>query len=279
MARALRLLCVLAHPDDESLGAGGILARARADGVQTHLATATRGERGWRGPAAEHPGPEAVGRIREAETRAAAAVLGVREVSFLGYLDGELADADPLEAIGRVVEVVRRVRPHVVVTFPPDGHTGHPDHVAVSQFTAAALVAAADASYTDAPGEPHRVAKFYYMVDALAAVELVKGLLGDIGMTVDGRKRTHWGWPDWAVTTAYDAGEHWRTVLDAIEQHRSQSHTLERLRGLPDDVHRRLWGDGALYRVYSLVNGGRTVEASPFEGLAPAARGEREVAP
>ena len=72
MSHELRLMCILAHPDDESLGTGGILARYAAEGVATFLVTATRGERGWQGNAAAYPGSHALGRMREAELRAAA---------------------------------------------------------------------------------------------------------------------------------------------------------------------------------------------------------------
>lgn len=85
MARTsgLRLMCVLAHPDDESLGTGGALAKAAADGVETYVVTATRGERGRCGDSAVSPGPQIVGATREAELRSAARELGVREVRLL----------------------------------------------------------------------------------------------------------------------------------------------------------------------------------------------------
>jgi LmbE family N-acetylglucosaminyl deacetylase len=64
---ALRLLCVLAHPDDESLGIGGVLARYAAEGIETYLVTATSGERGWPGAPEKHPGAEQLARIRAVE--------------------------------------------------------------------------------------------------------------------------------------------------------------------------------------------------------------------
>ena len=143
----LRLMCVLAHPDDESLGTGGLLAAAAAQGVATYLVTATRGERGRIG--GQRPGPEVAGPIRESELREAAAVLGVREVALLGYLDGDLDRADPREATSKIVAHLRRVRPQVVVTFPPDGIYGHPDHVAISAHATAAFRRA-----TAEPGGP-----------------------------------------------------------------------------------------------------------------------------
>ena len=147
LAPELRLMCVLAHPDDESLGTGGALALCAAEGVATYLVTATRGERGRFGDSKESPGLEIVGKTREAELLAAAKELGVREVRFLDYVDGDLDKADPAEAVGRIAGHLRRVRPHVVITFGPDGAYGHPDHIAISQLTTAAIACAADPSF------------------------------------------------------------------------------------------------------------------------------------
>ena len=137
-----KLMAVLAHPDDESLGMGATLAKYAAAGVEIFVVTATRGERGrYRGHArgsAEHPGPAALATMRETELRAAAAVLGVRELTLLDYHDGELDGADPREAASAIARHVRRIRPDVVVTFGPDGAYGHPDHIAISQFATAA---------------------------------------------------------------------------------------------------------------------------------------------
>ena len=99
MAESLKLMCVLAHPDDESLGTGGILARYGAEGVVTSLVTATGGERGWPGPRTSYPGPEVLARRRRKELDAAAAVLGVQDVARLGYEDGCLDQAEPREVI------------------------------------------------------------------------------------------------------------------------------------------------------------------------------------
>ena len=81
MDRTLRLMAVLAHPDDESVGLGGTLARYAAEGIETSLVCATRGELGWAGEPAAYPGPLALGRLREAELLAAADALGVADVT------------------------------------------------------------------------------------------------------------------------------------------------------------------------------------------------------
>src|SRR5262245_12394303 len=94
-----RLTCVLAHPDDESLGTGGALAKYAAEGVETFVLTATRGERGrFSDIAAERPSNAVVGETREAELRAACRELGVQEVTILGYPDGGVDAVPPAGA-------------------------------------------------------------------------------------------------------------------------------------------------------------------------------------
>ncbi|MEW5959318.1 MAG: PIG-L family deacetylase, partial [Chloroflexota bacterium] len=188
--KPLKLMCVLAHPDDESLATGGILAKYAAAGVQTFLLMATRGERGWSGPAGAYPGPQALGRLRQAELRAAAQVLGLREVVFLGYQDGEVDRADPAEAIAKIVTQLRRVQPDVVVTFDPNGMYGHPDHIAISQLTTTAVMAAADPSYQGlTAGSAHRVAKLYYRAFGPAEQAAYEATFGRLVMPVDSVER------------------------------------------------------------------------------------------
>src|SRR5215470_2727944 len=116
MADSLKLMCILAHPDDESLGMGGTLARYAKEGIETYVVTATRGERGRFGDAAVRPSLQVVGETREAELRAAGKELGIREIHFLDYIDGDLDRADPLEAQGKIVPLIRRIKPQVVAT-------------------------------------------------------------------------------------------------------------------------------------------------------------------
>src|SRR5205823_14118727 len=113
----------------------------------------------------EYPGLEMLGQIREAELRAAAEVLGIHSVDFLGYIDGELDQANPAEVVAKIARHLRRVKPDVVVTFGPDGSYGHPDHIAISQLTTAAIVAAADPAFSDDDDSlpPHAVSKLYYL--------------------------------------------------------------------------------------------------------------------
>jgi LmbE family N-acetylglucosaminyl deacetylase len=270
MTPPLRLMAVLAHPDDECLGFGGTLAKYAAEGVHTSLVTATRGEAGrFRGlPHGDgHPGAEALGRIREAELRAAAAVLGVRDLALLGYRDQELDRADPREAVGRIVTHLRRVRPQVVITFAPDGAYGHPDHVAICQFTTAAVVAAADPGFAaEAPG-PHAVSKLYYLAWPDAAHAAYEEAFRKLVSHVDGIERQASPWPDWALSCVIQTREHWETVWRAVSCHESQVTAYEKLSHLSAESHEALWGWQSFYRAFSLVNGGRARERDLFEGL------------
>jgi LmbE family N-acetylglucosaminyl deacetylase len=267
MSRQLKLMCVLAHPDDESLGTGGILAKYAAEGVETYLVTATRGERGWFGLQEDFPGPERLGQRREAELYAAAKVLGLHNIAFLDYQDGELDEADPEQAIGKIVAQLRRVRPQVVVTFDPYGSYGHPDHIAICQFTTAAVTAAADPDYAGAPAQPHRVSKLYYMVETEENLAVYQAAFGELVMQVDGQARRAAGWPEWAITTRIDTSAYWQQVWQAVSCHQSQLPGYQALKNLSPQRHQKLWGSQTYYRLFSLVNGGRQVERDLFEGL------------
>jgi LmbE family N-acetylglucosaminyl deacetylase len=265
--RRFRLMCVLAHPDDESLGMGGTLAKYAAEGVETYLVTATKGERGRSG-SAEPLTPEEVGRLRHAELCAAARELGVREVSLLGYRDAELDQANPSEAIGRIVAQLRRVKPDVVLTFGPDGAYGHPDHIAICQFTTAAVICAADPDYehSDYPAQ-HRVSKLYYMAWRADKWAAYQSALRKLAVMVDGVERQAAPWPDWAVTTVIETGAFAAQVWRAVSCHQTQMAIYRQLSDLPEEHHRSLWGSQEFYRAFSLVSGGRRLESDLFEGL------------
>jgi LmbE family N-acetylglucosaminyl deacetylase len=271
----LKLMAVLAHPDDESLGTGGSLAKYASEGVETYVVTATRGERGRYHDGTENPGPEAMGRIREQELLDAAKVLGVREVSFLDYMDGDLDQADPKEAIGKIVQHLRRVRPQVVLTFDQAGAYGHADHIAICQLTTAAVIAAADAGYLLDLGTPHAVSKLYYFCWSEPEWAAYQAAFKKLTMTVDGVERQATPWPDWSITTRIDTRQWWSQVWEAVSCHASQVSAYEKLKDLPPELHEALWGSQAFYRVFSTVNGGRTRESDLFEGLRNGRGGRR----
>ncbi len=271
--RSRRLMCVLAHPDDETLGMGGVLAKYAAEGATTAVLTATRGEYGWSGDPATNPGPAALGAIRDGELRAAAKVLGVSDVTFLDYQDGELDQADAAEVTAKIAAAIRRFRPDVVVTFGHDGLYGHPDHIAICQFATAAIVAASDPSFATGGVEPaHRVSKLYYRAAVSEWIAAYESAFGELVMEIDGHERRSPGWADWTITTRVDATEHWPRVWEAVQCHRSQLPFYEGLSRLPAERHAELWGTQEFYRAFSAVNGGRELETDLFAGLAmPAA--------
>jgi N-acetylglucosamine malate deacetylase 2 len=150
-----RLAVVLAHPDDESFTMGGTIAKCSDEGIEVELILATHGEAGIEGL-----DPREAAQLREQEVNAACVVLGVRLVRFLGFADGHLADADEPAAVEHLAHKLGEFQPDIVITFGPDGISGHPDHVAISRWTTAAFD-----RLSQAPGGPR---KLYYIVPSEA---------------------------------------------------------------------------------------------------------------
>ena len=269
MTDPLKLLAVFAHPDDESMGIGGALARYSAEGIETYLVCATRGERGWWDSEGPNPGFDGVGKIRTKELESAGRVLGLKEIHFLNYIDGDLDQANHGEAVGKIVTHLRKIKPQVVVTFAHDGAYGHPDHIAISQFTNAAVVCAADSGYLDSEDQlPHRVSKLYYFVDSEDLANLFTKYLGAIEFPVDDQVRGEAPWKDWMITTRVDVSSWWKPAWEAILCHKSQSPSLSALMNVPEEEIRLLLTlQGTFYRSMSLINGGRKTETDLFEGL------------
>jgi len=133
------VLGVWAHPDDEAYLSAGLMAGARHAGNRVMVVTATRGEQGTT-DAGRWP-PDRLARLREAELAASLAALGVHEHRFLGYADGSCADVPVVEGVERVAAVIDEVRPDTILTFGPEGMTGHSDHRTVSRWVAEAVSA------------------------------------------------------------------------------------------------------------------------------------------
>lgn len=186
MQETPRLLFVHAHPDDESLTTGATIAHYVARGAQVHVVTCTLGEEGevigerWSYLAADQA--DQLGGYRIGELTAALHALGVGAPIFLGgagrWRDSGMAgtaprhwqrfiDADERESVGALVALIRQLRPHVVVTYDPNGGYGHPDHVHVHVVTTAAVRAAATEDYA---GTPWTVPKVYWTVMAKSAI-------------------------------------------------------------------------------------------------------------
>jgi LmbE family N-acetylglucosaminyl deacetylase len=218
-----RLLLILAHPDDESVFAAGLACLTVAGGGVAALCTATPGEQGKLGdpPVCSREG---LGARRQAELMDACAELGIGPVRVLGYPDRGLASA-PVDTIRRqLVELIRAVRPQVVVTFDPNGSNLHPDHVAISRFASDAVAAAGDARWFPDLGAPHAVARLLWTLpvkpwDVLRRTEPVL----EPGV-------------DFVIDVAAFAGH----KAAALRAHRSQHQSLNRIFFSKPDVARLL---------------------------------------
>jgi N-acetylglucosamine malate deacetylase 2 len=156
------LLFSFAHPDDESFSGAGLACWCLARRARVVLVCATRGDRGKAGDASVSGAPRDVAAAREQELRDAARIIGIEHVHQLGYRDRELSDVDPVEIRHVLVELIRRYRPAVVVTFDPNGFNRHPDHIAISRFTSDAIAAAADSRWVSGTGSPHTVQRLLW---------------------------------------------------------------------------------------------------------------------
>jgi N-acetyl-1-D-myo-inositol-2-amino-2-deoxy-alpha-D-glucopyranoside deacetylase len=187
MPETPRLLFVHAHPDDESLANGATIAHYTARGAEVRVVTCTLGEEGevigdrWAELAVDRA--DQLGGYRIGELTVALRALGVGAPVYLGGagrwrdsgMEGtpkrgrqRFIDADEREAVGALVAIIREQRPHVVVTYDPNGGYGHPDHIHAHTVTTAAVAAAGSDDY---PGEPWAVPKFYWTVLAVSAFE------------------------------------------------------------------------------------------------------------
>jgi N-acetyl-1-D-myo-inositol-2-amino-2-deoxy-alpha-D-glucopyranoside deacetylase/mycothiol S-conjugate amidase len=169
------LLFVGAHPDDETFAIGGTLARYAASGVKVYYACATRGDVGT-ADAESMKGFNSVGEMRWAELQCAAKTLGLAGTFHLGYRDSGMegskdnlnpdsfAMATIKEASGRIVKIIREIKPQVVITHDPIGGYRHPDHIAAHRATVAAFKAASDVSLFPETGPAFQTQKLYYNV-------------------------------------------------------------------------------------------------------------------
>lgn len=161
-----------------------------------------------------------------------------------------------------------------MITFGPDGAYGHPDHIAISQLTTAAIGCAADPSFVTEPehtdpalAESHRVSKLYFIAWSPARWTAYQAALRKLVANVDGVERQVVPWPEWAITTVLDTTAVWPAVWRAVSHHHTQMSIYRKFETLPVEHQRALWGSQEFYRAFSSVNGGRRRESDLFEGL------------
>jgi LmbE family N-acetylglucosaminyl deacetylase len=215
----LTLLSVVAHPDDE-LSAGGVLVKYAAKGARCFVVCATRGD----GPDAqiknEAATRETLGTVRLQELACSCATLGIEAPRCLNYQDGAVAQV-PLEAAARdAARLIRKLRPHLVITHDPGGGYGHPDHIAVSAFTTRAFELAAEAG-VDLGLPPHQPAKLYYFAMPRSFMEQVPAFR-DRRAEIGGQVLGFVGVPDEQITTEVDIRDWIEHKLKALACHRTQ---------------------------------------------------------
>jgi len=195
------LLAVLAHPDDETFRCGGTLALLARQGVRVQVLSATRGQAGSCGdpPLCR---PDELGQIREGELRCACRALGLESPILLDYQDGVLDQVSETEAVSRITAVIQKLRPQILLIWPPDGLSGHPDHVAVSRWTGLAF------QQTAVPGPVAPVAIYHPVMPGSLAQRLGLTHLRTVSET--------------DVSLTVDVTPVWAQKLAAINCHRTQ---------------------------------------------------------
>src|SRR5215472_11920938 len=273
MTERLTLMAVHAHPDDECMSTGGVLARYAREGIRTVLVTATRGEEG------EVVDPDMnsdevkpqLGDVRTAELECACKHLAVEEMHILGYRDSGmagwatnnhpdcLAQADLQEATGRLVRLIRSIRPHVITCYDEQGGYGHPDHIQVHRMTVAAFHAAGDATqYPEIGPVPWQPQKLYYTVYPRSYIWTRYEIMRAMGAAIpadrpDFDPNKVDGTPDELITTRVAIGDFVSQKMSALRCHRTQIAPDWWFTRIPQDVLRDKFGQECFIRVASHV--------------------------
>ncbi|MGH3625408.1 MAG: PIG-L family deacetylase [Sciscionella sp.] len=234
-----RLLAIHAHPDDESITTGGLLARCADGGVRTRLVTCTDGRYGPVNPDLGFTlRPDELAKVRRKELGTAAEMLGVAELDCLGFHDSGMMGspnnqwprafwAQPLQTlVEQVVRIVRGFRPHVLVTYDPFGCTGHPDHIQAHRAALLAVEAATESHLFPGVGAPWTVSQVFYPVFPMSAMErfITEEVRAGRPHPYDGRPSAEINYvrPDAVVTHQIDISEVYERKRKALHAHRTQ---------------------------------------------------------
>lgn len=270
MASRLTLMCVHAHPDDEAISTGGILARYAAEGVETVLVTCTGGELGD-APGGVKPGePGHTGNkvlsLRRQELETSCAALGVGHLELLGYHDSGMmgwaqndADhafwrADVDEAAERLARLMERYRPQVVVTYDENGFYGHPDHIQAHRITVAAI---------ERTGIPE---KLYYPAIPASTIPRFSEMLARLGVDVPAEiEDAPFGTPDEQIGAVIDCSAYTSAKFASLSAHSSQAENIFFL-SLGEQVFGEVFSQEAFVRARDRT-GRSGVEDDLFTGL------------
>jgi LmbE family N-acetylglucosaminyl deacetylase len=254
-ANEKRLLVAVAHPDDETFGMGGTMARCTEEGWQVTVVCATRGEVGEISDPALAT-PETLGSVREQELRDACRVLGVDDVRFLDYRDSgmegtaenadprALCNADPERVVNDFAKVIRDTRPAVVLTWDPSGGYGHPDHRAVHLHATKAFEQVA------ASGQA-AMALYYTALPLHLFAEMAAELAKQgIEFGNDSMRERAQELPHLPATTEIDVAAYVDLKLEAFKQHRSQVSADSPFERISPELRRRFAATEYFHRAY-----------------------------
>lgn len=243
----LSLMYVGAHPDDEG-SCSGSLAKYAAQGGRAYVVIATRGD-GVDAKIQEgvNATRETLGQVRVAELECACEKLGLQPPIVLGYQDGEVAQVDREEAARNLARLMRDLKPTVVITHDSQGGYGHPDHIAVHNFTNRAVELAGDPA-TDLGLPPFAPAKLYYTAFPRSYLEIIPAFR-ERRAQIGGKELGFVGVPDEEITTEVDIRNWMEKKLDALTCHRTQfemdlvtGRPKTFSRGLPEEDQLRYFG-------------------------------------
>ena len=211
----MKLLLVFAHPDDETFSSSGTISHLTRNGVEAKLITATRGEAGMLGdpPLATR---KTLGKVREAELKEAAKISGISQIFFLDYIDGTLKDIPTKELVGRILPIMKKEQPDIVITFEKNGISMHPDHIAISK-------AATEAFRKYMRGAKHHV-RLYHVCLPESHLHIHQEA---------GYRYEHFGkmegTPDHEISTIVDITHVYEVKVKAMKKHKTQKKDYEAL--------------------------------------------------
>jgi LmbE family N-acetylglucosaminyl deacetylase len=251
-----RLMAIFAHPDDETFSIGGTLVQIAEDEVDITLVVATRGEEGEIASTISAD-RSILGKVRESELNCAAQTLGVDNLYILDYRDsgmeGEPANDHPdafIKAssegvIISLVELIRRHRPEVVITFEPNGGYGHPDHIAIHRYARQAFFSASDPEAYPHSGAIWEASRLYYTAIPRTFFDQMRQHMIEQGIDTSeldwlDSDKNHWTEED--IDLIVDVSGVVDDKWDALECHQTQFGPDHLFRKLPEEVSKSLMG-------------------------------------
>jgi len=267
----LTLVAFFAHPDDEAFGTGGTLTKYAAQGCDVYLVTATRGEAGGIAEP-DLATPANLPYVREQELRCACETYGIHAPRFLDYVDGQLTVVNQGQAVGKLVRIIRALKPQVLITFGPDGIYGHYDHIAVHRWATIAFELAADPDcfpdQLDGACELHQVSKLYFRELSEERVASISEDGGPAAVMMDGVPFHLFGRPREEITTVIDVSDYVEAKLRGLQCHVSQIGRGTPFAETPDEVLRAPWfREETFVLARSMVGWPHQVETDLFAGL------------